>query len=77
MERVIYNRPFENVGTDYTGAITKRDELTKMPVKAYICLFTCACSRAVHLELAKDMSASTFLTLFRRFCARFSVQHLN
>ena len=76
IERVTYHRPFESIGIDYTGAITIRDEVTKMPVKVYICLFTCTCSRAVHLELAKDMSASTFLTLFRRFCARFSVPKL-
>ena len=76
LERVTFNRPFEITGVDYTGSITIRDELAKMPVKVYICLFTCTSSRAVHLELAKDMTASTFLCLFRRFCARFSVPKL-
>ena len=76
LERVTFNRPFENTGVDFSGAITIRDELTKMPAKVYICLFTCTSSRAVHLELAKDMTASTFLCLFRRFCARFSVPKL-
>lgn len=72
IERVRFVRPFDSVGIDYTGAILVRDELTKELVKVYICLFTCTCSRAVHLELARDMSTPTFINLFRRFCARFS-----
>ena len=75
-ERVQFIRPFDAVGIDYTGAILIKDESTKEMVKVYICLFTCTSSRAVHLELAKDMSASTFLSLFRRFCARFSSPRL-
>lgn len=35
--------------------------------KAYICLFTCAYTRAVHLELVRDLSAATFLLALRRF----------
>lgn len=42
----------------------------------YVCLFTCTTSRAIHLELAKDLSAETFLHLFRRFCARRSLPKL-
>ena len=38
--------------------------------KAYICVFTCASTRAVHLELAPDLSVESFLLLFRRFAAR-------
>ena len=29
--------------------------------KVYICLFTCATSRAIHLELVNDLTADTFL----------------
>ena len=75
-ERVQFTRPFDRVGIDYTGAIFIRDELTGELTKVYICLFTCTCSRAVHLELARDMSTSTFIHLFRRFCARFSTPSL-
>ncbi|KZS22095.1 Uncharacterized protein APZ42_010840, partial [Daphnia magna] len=38
--------------------------------KSYACLFTCAVTRAVHLELTKTMSASDFLLAFRRISAR-------
>lgn len=35
-----------------------------------MCLFTCASTRALHLEVVKDLSASTFLLAFRQFCGR-------
>ena len=75
-ERVQFVRPFDAVGIDYTGAILIRDGTTNDLVKVYVCLFTCTSSRAVHLELARDMSASTFISLFRRFCARYSTPRL-
>ena len=38
--------------------------------KAYIILFTCAATRAVHLELVSDLTSQTFLNAFRRFTSR-------
>ena len=38
--------------------------------KCYVCLFTCAVTRAIHLELVPDLSARSFLLAFRRFAAR-------
>ena len=54
-------------GVDFTGPLYTHE---KQPGgtnsgKAYICLFTCASTRAVHLELATDLSAATFLRMFR------------
>ena len=37
------------------------------PQKAYICLFTCAYTRAIHLELVRDLTAETFILALRRF----------
>ena len=39
-------------------------------LKSYICLFTCAVTRAVHLELTPDMTARSFMLALRRFAAR-------
>ena len=69
-ERVSDLTPFEVTGVDYTGAITIDDPETGGCKKIYVVLFTCATTRAVHLELAVDMSADTFLNVFRRFVAR-------
>ena len=71
--RVSDDPPFTHVGIDFAGPLyAKRsqsggeDEL----VKCYVCLFTCASTRALHLEITRDMSAATFLQAFRRFCGR-------
>lgn len=38
--------------------------------KVYITLFTCATSRALHLELVSSLDAPTFLLCLRRFTGR-------
>jgi hypothetical protein len=39
--------------------------------KVWICLFTCAVTRAVHLELVEDLTTQSFLLCLRRFMAVF------
>ena len=41
-----------------------------MMEKAYIALFTYCVTRALHLDLLHDLSASTFLRCLRRFVAK-------
>ena len=38
-----------------------------------MCLFTCAVSRAIHLEIVTDLSVECFLQAFRRFAGRRSL----
>jgi len=38
--------------------------------KCYIALFTCASTRAIHLELTPNLSATSFLRVLRRFFGR-------
>ncbi|XP_077864622.1 uncharacterized protein LOC144350237 [Saccoglossus kowalevskii] len=68
--RVTATPPFRISGIDYTGALYVRSAPNKTVTKAYVCLFTCATTRAVHLELVPDMSTRSFLLAFRRFAAR-------
>ena len=39
-------------------------------MKAYICLFTCASTRAIHLEVVTSLTVESFIRAFRCFCAR-------
>ena len=70
--RVEESPPFTVTGIDYTGALNVKDRAGN-GTKVYICLFTCACTRAVHLEIVQDLSSESFLQAFRRFSSRRSV----
>ena len=75
VSRVVLEEPFSSVGVDYTGPML----ITNMKnenLKVYIVLFTCTATRGVFLDVAEDMTASTFLLIFRRFCATFSTPQL-
>ena len=41
--------------------------------KGYVCLFTCAVSCAIHLEVVIDLTEETFLQAFRQFASRKSL----
>ena len=74
VERVSNMPPFNNTGLDFAGPLYVRDKLNgatdNQEIKVYVCLFTCASSRGLHLELTRDLSATVFLQAFRKFCAR-------
>lgn len=65
-ERVRRSDPFQAVGIDFAGPLYMKDSTSKV----YIVLFTCAVTRAVHLELTTGLSAESFLLTFRRFLSR-------
>ena len=58
-------------GVDFTGALYVREGETER--KIYICLFTCATTRAVHLEIVLDMTVESFMLAFRKFTSRRSL----
>ncbi|XP_062419395.1 uncharacterized protein LOC134132166 [Pungitius pungitius] len=67
-DRVTESPPFEVTGVDFAGPLYVRSK--GQPVKAYITLFTCAVTRAVHLELVSDQTTENFLLALKRFIAR-------
>lgn len=65
-------RPFAFVGCDYTGHFEVRmsNRRNALVTKAYIALFICLSTKAIHLELAADMSTAEFIMSFENFIAR-------
>ena len=68
--RVQGSPPFSKVGIDFAGPLFEKSAKTTGMNKVYIALFTCCVTRAVHLELVKDLKAATFRRCLRKFSAR-------
>lgn len=66
------SRSFLHSGIDYVGPVQVRAFGGRgiKARKAYIALFVCLATRAIHLELVGDYSTPAFLDAFSRFCAR-------
>lgn len=64
--------PFTRTGVDFTG-VPQYKTKSNTSDKVYVCLFTYAVRRAIHLVVITDLSRSTFLQDFCRFAARRSV----
>jgi hypothetical protein len=65
--RVHGSEVFENVGLDYLGPL-----IVKAPhseIKVWMCLYTCALVRAIHIEVVTSLNAEQFLLSLRRFGA--------
>lgn len=61
---------FQATGLDYCGPLFIRNKFCKADQKVYILLFTCATSRAIHLELTPDLQCDAFIRGFKRFISR-------
>ncbi|XP_012530657.1 uncharacterized protein LOC105833454 [Monomorium pharaonis] len=70
--RVWTSRPFQICGVDYGGPLyikesRRRNAKTR---KAYLAIFVCFATRAVHLKLVDNLSSEAFLGALKRFMAR-------
>lgn len=70
--RVNQVKPFSVVGVDYAGPfrIKLGNHRGAKLGKAYLCLFVCFTTKAVHLEVASDMSTEAYIAALRRFIGR-------
>ena len=67
--RVTESRPFSKTSVDFAGPIYIKTGKSQMK-KVYLCLYTCAETRALHLELVDDLTANCFIQYFGRFSER-------
>ena len=64
----IDTHPFAYCGVDYFGPLLVKQRRSQ--VKRYGCLFTCLTSRAIHIEVAMDLTTDAFINALRRFLSR-------
>ena len=69
-DRVYEGLPFTYTGIDLAGPLHLNSASPENRSKAYCCLFTCASTRALHLELTESLAVTSFLQAFRRFVSR-------
>ena len=67
--------PYAKVGIDFAGPLYVKKDGAEME-KVYVAPFSCAVTRAIHLDLTEDLGTETFLRCLRRFIARRGVPEL-
>ena len=72
-DRVTQSAPFSVTGIDHAGPLYGSDHPGR---KLYVLLFTCAVTRALHLELVDSMSLADTMLALRRFVARRSLSSI-
>ncbi|XP_070528256.1 uncharacterized protein [Cardiocondyla obscurior] len=70
--RVTANRPFLNTEIDYAGPLMVRTSKGRgqKAHKAFLAIFICFSTRAIHIELVSDYTTAAFLAALRRFISR-------
>ena len=72
LDRVQPSRPFSITGVDYAGpfSIIKKNQRSIHSLKAYVAIFICFATRAIHIEVVFDLTSEAFLAALKRFIAR-------
>lgn len=70
--RVSITHPFQSSGVDYCGPFSIRigTKRTRTTMKTWVAIFVCMSTKAVHIELAENLSADAFLNAYSRFTGR-------
>ena len=74
--------PFQTTGVDYLGpslvkpTYNSAEYNNEFLAKVYVVLYTCATTRAIHLDLVPDTSASYFIKSLKRFISRRRIPYL-
>jgi len=67
-QRVQCSRPFTITGVDFAGPLTIRSGVRgRANLKAWIALFICFTTKAIHIEVVEDLTSNSFIATLRRF----------
>lgn len=71
-DRVTFSKPFWHSGVDFAGPFTLKGEVGRgsRRYKAYVAVFICLATKAVHFEVVSSLSTEAFLNALRRFVGR-------
>lgn len=71
-ERITQSPPFYHTGVDFTGWVEVKINKGRgvKTSKGYVVVFVCMATKAVHLELATDLSTPTFVLALKRMISR-------
>lgn len=70
-ERVQPGRAFLATGIDFCSPVPVHSRIRgRAPNKAYLAIFVCFSTKAVHIEVVSDLSTAAFIAALRRFIAR-------
>lgn len=71
-QRVVPSSPFTITGVDYAGPIlVKQGSYRPKQIKAYIAVFVCLATKAIHLELVSELTTNAFIAALRRFIGQY------
>lgn len=70
--RVTPGKPFSKTGIDFAGPFSVKIHTLRNAkiTKVYLCIFVCLSTKAIHLEVAMDLSTDAFLDTLTRFISR-------
>ena len=68
---------FSNTGLDYAGPYFLKEGYVRRPIqiKAWMAVFVCFSTKAVHLELVQDATTESLVACLKRFCSRRGLPH--
>jgi len=70
--RVNISKPFSKIEVDYCDPVFVRDRVRRnsKQYRAYVAIFVCMATKAVHIELVEDMTTEAFIGTLKRFIAK-------
>ncbi|XP_065095607.1 uncharacterized protein LOC135717444 [Ochlerotatus camptorhynchus] len=69
--RITPSPVFANTGVDYAGPVILKEAGRKtVQYKAYIAVFICLATKAIHLELVSNLTTDNFVAALQRFISR-------
>ena len=69
-EPITPSRPFTRTGLDFAGPLLIERPMSKATQKAYILIFVCFSTKAIHIGLVSALTTSAYIAGLKRFVSR-------